>query len=220
VLVSNFHLISDSVLVVASSSIPGLLEPVTLKQKSLLGEIEDYRGFGECWCDGSFKSDIPRKLLSEQLNVSYFIVSQMNPHIAPFVHNNRGEAGDPSPHNVGSKMRGGFVASALETFLKLELKKWLRLIRELDLFPEGGIYDLFLQSFTGNVTIHLKMNRTLAWAYFHMWKDPSKKDMEFYLLEGERLTWPKLCMISNRFLLERTLRDCIISLEREESKQI
>lgn len=208
-------LIPEFFIVVASSSIPGLLGPTTLISKNDSGELEPYRIFGECWADGSFTNDIPRKQLSEFFNVNYFIVSQTNPHIVPFIYYNRGSSGEPSPHIIGSRLRGGFINSTLESLLKLEMKKWLRLLSDLDLLPSLGGTDLrwiFLQNFTGNVTIHPKLDRTLLWAYAHIASDPSAQNFERYLLEGQRWTWPKLCMINNHLGFERTLHQARQSL--------
>jgi TAG lipase/steryl ester hydrolase/phospholipase A2/LPA acyltransferase len=37
------------------------------------------------WRDGSLESDLPMMLLKELFNVNHFVVSQANPHIAPFL---------------------------------------------------------------------------------------------------------------------------------------
>lgn len=37
------------------------------------------------WRDGSLESDLPMMQLKELFNVNHFIVSQANPHIAPFL---------------------------------------------------------------------------------------------------------------------------------------
>jgi hypothetical protein len=52
--------------------------------------------------------------------------------------------------------RGGFLASSIEQFLKLDLSKWLKVIRDLELMPKLLNQDwssVFLQQFGGNVTI-------------------------------------------------------------------
>ena len=52
--------------------------------------------------------------------------------------------------------RGGFLASAVEQFLKLDLTKWLKVLRDLDLLPKIMDQDwsyIWLQKFDGSVTI-------------------------------------------------------------------
>lgn len=58
----------------------------------------------------------------------------MNPHIVPFAFERRGSPGCPTRRD-GSGLRGGFLFSAAETLLKLDMRKWLRMISELDLMP-------------------------------------------------------------------------------------
>jgi hypothetical protein len=44
--------------------------------------------------------------------------------------------------------RGGFIASYMEAFLKLEMKKWVMLINQMEIFPEAfgqDISNVFLQ---------------------------------------------------------------------------
>eukprot|EP00475_Leptophrys_vorax_P040997 TRINITY_DN769_c0_g1_i2.p1 TRINITY_DN769_c0_g1~~TRINITY_DN769_c0_g1_i2.p1 ORF type:complete len:297 (-),score=58.20 TRINITY_DN769_c0_g1_i2:790-1680(-) len=212
--------------VVASSSIPGLLQPVPLMEKKPDQTLVPYKIFGECWADGSFQNDVPMKLLSDAHNVHYFIVSQTNPHILPFIYYNRGAAGQPSGHLFGSRMRGGFIFSTAESFLKLEMKKWMKLISELDLLPSFGgndIRHLFLQTFTGNVTIHLSFGLSLIWAYFRIASDPTRTDVIHYLTEGQRLTWPKLRMIQSHVAFEKSLirkRDEILSQQEGQEEKV
>ncbi|KZY44744.1 hypothetical protein A3732_11840, partial [Oleiphilus sp. HI0050] len=68
----------------ASCSVPGLFPPCQLYEKNALGEKQAYLK-GERWYDGSFATDIPRQRMSRLHNANYFIVSQANPHIVPFV---------------------------------------------------------------------------------------------------------------------------------------
>jgi hypothetical protein len=52
--------------------------------------------------------------------------------------------------------RGGFLASTLEHFLKLDMLKWLRILRDFHLFPRvfgQDVSKFFLQRFDGTVTI-------------------------------------------------------------------
>src|SRR5712664_3297012 len=37
------------------------------------------------WIDGSVDSDLPMARLAEMFNVNHFIVSQVNPHVVPFL---------------------------------------------------------------------------------------------------------------------------------------
>lgn len=87
--------------VLASSSIPSVLEPITLMIKKEDGTLEPYLGPGVKWRDGSIKTDIPIESLNAQFNVKYTIVSQVNPHVAVFYYENRGSVGRPAAHRHG-----------------------------------------------------------------------------------------------------------------------
>lgn len=196
--------------ILASSSIPGLLKPTQLHAKDPeTGEIRVHTDLGEVWFDGSIKNDVPRKQLAEVFNVTRMIVCQVNPHIVPFLYNSRGASGDPSPHTFGSRLRGGFITAAIESLLKLDMLKWLRLVRELDLIPGLDLRSIWLQRFVGDVTIHPRIRHGLLWAYTQMLNDPDQKSMDRFLLEGQRMTWPKLCMISNHSIFEKLLSRCL-----------
>ena len=64
----------------------------------------------------------------------------------------RGAPGKPVNHRKGKGWRGGFFLSAAEQFLKLDLTKNFRVIRDLELMPEllGQNWSgVFLQKFEG-----------------------------------------------------------------------
>lgn len=65
--------------VIASSAIPHILQPVTLKCKdSKTGLVSDYLGSGAKWRDGSLRADIPEAELRQLYDVRYSIVSQVS----------------------------------------------------------------------------------------------------------------------------------------------
>ncbi|KAJ9084564.1 hypothetical protein DSO57_1023230 [Entomophthora muscae] len=191
--------------VLASSSIPSVLEPITLMIKMEDGTLEPYLGAGVKWRDGSIKTDIPIEALNAQFNVKYTIVSQANPHVAVFYYENRGSVGRPAAHRNGKGWRGGFLASSLEHYLKLDLKKWLRVLRDLELLPfimKQDVSNLWLQKFDGNVTILPFISPS---NYLHIVSDPTFGRMVDYFRNGAIKTWPKLHMIHNRTKIERTI---------------
>lgn len=112
--------------------------------------------YGHRFKDGSLRTDIPTQTLYHTFGVNYTIVSQVNPHIHVFFYANQGSPGRPVTHRWGKGWRGGFLASAAEQFLKLDLSKWLKVLRDLDLLPRVMNQDwsnLWLQKFDGTVTI-------------------------------------------------------------------
>ena len=101
--------------------------------------------------------------------------------------------------------RGGFLGSLLEDYLKLDMRKWLHLLQNLNLLPRVLGQDwtfVFLQKFGGTVTIvpYLRLRD-----YLHVISDPTRATMADYMLGGERVAWPKLSMIANRVRIEQAL---------------
>ena len=68
----------------ASCALPGIFPPVTLLQKNNTGEVVPYME-SETWIDGSVHLDVPMQRIIRLHNVSRSIVSQANPHVIPFV---------------------------------------------------------------------------------------------------------------------------------------
>jgi predicted acylesterase/phospholipase RssA len=201
--------------VIASSAVPGLLNPVELLMKTKDGDIVPFHGSGRRWRDGSLTTDIPERELHMLFEVNYTIVSQTNPHIVLFFFERNGSAGSPPPHRAGKGWRGGFLASALTQYIKLDLKKWLYFIRDLDLLPkflDSDMSQVFLQRFEGNVTI---VPRTDFNDYINIINDPDERRMKRYVSHGQIVTWPKLGMISNRMKIEQTLTNILESLKKE-----
>eukprot|EP00003_Mantamonas_plastica_P011190 TRINITY_DN2078_c0_g2_i2.p1 TRINITY_DN2078_c0_g2~~TRINITY_DN2078_c0_g2_i2.p1 ORF type:complete len:567 (-),score=160.53 TRINITY_DN2078_c0_g2_i2:355-2055(-) len=69
----------------ASCALPGLYESVELLAKTKTGHIVPWMASGLKWSDGSVNNDLPMARLSELFNVNMFIVSQVNPHVAPMI---------------------------------------------------------------------------------------------------------------------------------------
>ncbi|KAJ2691960.1 hypothetical protein H4R19_006251, partial [Coemansia spiralis] len=121
--------------VLASASLPGVVQPMVLLMKTRDGRIRPYTDSGALWRDGSFRNDIPGADLRAQLNVQFTVVSQVNPHITLFFYDCVGSIGQPAPSGRRSIWGGGFVLSAAERILKLDVRKWLRVLRDLSLMP-------------------------------------------------------------------------------------
>ena len=90
--------------------------------------------------------------------------------------------------------------------MKLDMRKWLHLLQDLNLLPRVLGQDwtfVFLQKFGGTVTIvpYLRLAD-----YVNMISDPDRARMAAYMLGGERVTWPKLSMIANRVRIEQALQ--------------
>jgi len=190
--------------VLASAAVPGILNPVVLMRKTRSGKLEPY-SFGHKWKDGSLRTDIPLKSLNLHFNVNFSIVSQVNPHVSLWFFSSRGTVGRPVTHRRGRGWRGGFLGSAIEQFIKLDLNKWLKVLRHLELLPRPLGHDLsevFLQRFSGTITIWPKTRTEDFW---NILSDPSMNRLAGMIRGGQLGAWPKLKFVSNRLAVEKVI---------------
>jgi len=190
--------------VLASAAVPGILNPVVLMMKTKEGTLAPY-SFGHKWKDGSIRTDVPLKALSLHFNVNFSIVSQVNPHINLFFFSSRGTVGRPVTHRRGRGWRGGFLGSATEQYLKLDLNKWLKVLRHLELLPRPLGQDwseIWLQRFSGTITIWPK---TRLVDFYHILSDPSPQRLANMIQVGQQSTFPRLMFIANRMKIERLI---------------
>ncbi len=192
--------------VLASAAVPGILNPVVLMKKTTDGTLTPY-SFGHKWKDGSLRTDIPLKALNLHFNVNFSIVSQVNPHINIFFFSSRGTVGRPVTHRRGRGWRGGFLGSATEQYLKLDLNKWLKVLRHLELLPRPLGQDwseLWLQRFSGTVTIWPK---SVLSDFYYILSDPTPQRLARMLHVGQQSAFPKLKFIANRMKAERLVEE-------------
>ncbi|KAK5664195.1 hypothetical protein OQA88_411 [Cercophora sp. LCS_1] len=188
--------------VIASAAVPGILNPVVLMMKTRGGQLAPY-SFGHKWKDGSLRTDIPIKALNLHFNVNFTLVSQVNPHINLFFFSSRGSVGQPVTHRKGRGWRGGYLGSATEQYIKLDLTKWLRVLRQLELLPRPLGQDwsqLWLQTFGGNITIWPK---SILSDFMYILTDPDEARLARMIHEGQQSAFPKLKFVSNRLRVER-----------------
>ncbi|KAI9664035.1 MAG: hypothetical protein M1821_007526 [Bathelium mastoideum] len=190
--------------VLASAAVPGILNPVVLMRKGPDGALAPY-SFGSKWKDGSLRTDIPLRALNLHFKVNFSIVSQVNPHVNLFFFSSRGTVGRPVTHRRGRGWRGGFLGSAVEQYIKLDLNKWLKVLRHLELLPRPLGQDwseIWLQRFSGTITIWPKSVLSDFW---YILSDPSVERLARMIHVGQQSTFPKLQFIANRMKAERLI---------------
>ncbi|KAF4554152.1 Hypothetical protein D9617_5g070290 [Elsinoe fawcettii] len=206
-ILANYLTAPDCVIwsaVLASAAVPGILNPVVLMRKRKDGTLEPF-SFGHKWKDGSLRTDIPLKSLNLHFNVNFSIVSQVNPHISLFFFSSRGAVGRPVTHRRGRGWRGGFLGSALEQYLKLDLTKWLKVLRHLELLPRWMGQDwseVWLQRFSGTITIWPK---TKLSDFYYILSDPTPERLARMIHSGQQASFPKLNFIGNRLKIEKVI---------------
>jgi predicted acylesterase/phospholipase RssA len=161
--------------VVASSALPGALAPAYLVEKSFDGSFKRWERYGKLWVDGSIHCDIPFEELRRSFSIECLIVSQVNPHIVPFLMN--------SNKNVS-------FLNAVQYFLMLEFLKWMEFLGKLDLWPRvhrSRMNNVFLQRFSGNMTLTIKNIPDLIWMYSKILSDPDAEALQRYISIGESM---------------------------------
>ena len=194
--------------VIASSALPNIMHGQSLQIKNADGTIVNEEG--SKFFDGSLKHDVPLDHLNthfSNLNCRYTIVSQVEPHILPFFYCPQGSPGNPEIARRGDGLKGGFMLSLAERFLKLDMQKYLALIRDfrINVRAISEFDDAFLQKTWGDCTIRPEMNFS---DYFAVFSNPTGKSMEAYIQRGRTATYKHLCMISHRHKLEQCLQTC------------
>jgi hypothetical protein len=71
---------------------------------------------------------------------------------------------------------------------------------------------LFLQTFHGDVTVHPPVS-LLDW--LRLISMPTRAEFAAKIEMGQRMTWPKIPMISNRLRIEQTLERLLMELKQE-----
>lgn len=160
--------------------------------------------------DGSVDNDLPMTRLAEMFNVNHFIVSQVNPHIVPFL------AKDDRlyPATAPGKLRqqkgqdGGEWLYNLTAQAKDEAMHRLHMFSELGIFPNllNKLLCVLSQRYSGNITIlpEIPVNDLPL-----ILKNPTPEFMLRNCLIGEKATWPKLSRIRDRLGIELALDQAV-----------
>ncbi|MCP5169530.1 MAG: DUF3336 domain-containing protein [Hahellaceae bacterium] len=202
------HLTSPNALISyaskASCSIPGLFPPVQLQQR-IDGQERSYCA-DERWADGSFATDIPRQRMSRLFNVNFFIVSQANPHILPFVQAKQKDGVLPALQDV---MTESLHAQSLAV-LNVIRRRYNRAPWRSWIDQGASMVD---QEYLGDITIHPKFSSD--W-YLKFMKNPTYEELDYLILSGERATWPMLARIREQTRLAQKLQASIELLEHHQ----
>ncbi|KAH0610480.1 uncharacterized protein H6S33_012007 [Morchella sextelata] len=193
--------------VAASCSVPFLFSAVSLLSKDPnTGLPVPWSPTPQRWIDGSVENDLPMTRLAEMFNVNHFIVSQVNPHVVPFLPKEFVISPDHAPAPPESSAAGWG-----ETVVKLAVGE---VLHRMNMLAEMGIFKTSLtkarsvlsQKYSGDITILPEV----SYADFpKMLKNPTTEFMFQATLRGERATWPKLSRIRNHCAIELALDTAI-----------
>lgn len=183
-----------------SCSVPVVFSPSVLMAKDpSTGEAVPWHDDRRQWIDGSVDGDVPMTRLAEMFNVNHFIVSQVNPHIVPFLAKEDGPGSDSS--------RRPWLAT-LTNLAKEEALHRMNVLSQMGIFPNGftKAASILSQKYSGDINIFPEI------LYTHvprMLRNPTTEFMLQACLSGERATWPKIARIRNHVAIELALDSAV-----------
>lgn len=178
----------------ASCALTGLYEPVELMAKDENGVLHPYHPSLLKWSDGSVAYDLPMTRLAELFNVNHFIVSQVNPHVVPFVTGTR-EAYNQS------------FFSKVKQLVFSETNHRIRQLSDLGFLPRqfNWLMSVLMQTYVGDINIVPNLSFS---DYLGMLSNPTPELIRSCTMESQRNVWPLLSMIKGH---------CAISIELEKA---
>jgi len=155
--------------------------------------------------------------LSELFNVNHFIVSQVNPHIVPFLEKGT-NVGSKTAHGFGKaetqeasiKSNGGLKGKVLDLAVG-EIMHRIHMLSELGIFPVvcTKVQSMLSQRYSGDITIVPDISYT---DYPALMSNPSPDFLIEARLRGERATWPKLSIIHNHCAVELAIDNALYAM--------
>ncbi|RVD86125.1 uncharacterized protein DFL_004417 [Arthrobotrys flagrans] len=199
--------------VAASCSLPLLFTPASVLAKNpKTGIAEPWNASPQKWIDGSVDNDLPMTRLAEMFNVNHFIVSQVNPHVVPFL---KKEPTKPiNPQDINSSNESRCYEAWKSTLVSLAMGEALHrinLLTEMGIFPTSltKAKSILSQKYAGDITIFPEVPLVDLQKLI---KNPTPEFMIEAGLRGERATWPRLSRIKNCCAIELALDRCIHQL--------
>lgn len=194
--------------VAASCSVPFIFSPAEILVKDPeTGEAIRWNPSPQHWIDGSVDGDLPMTRLAEMFNVNHFIVSQVNPHVIPFL-----SAQEDTLHlDTSTEPTGVSIVDKMSSLAVEEALHRMNILSELGVFPTlmTKCSNLLSQKYSGDITIcpEIKFSDLPK-----VLQNPTSEFMLEACLSGERATWPKLSRIRNHLAIELALDDAVQKL--------
>ena len=175
------------------------------------GEAVPWNPSPQRWIDGSVDNDLPMTRLAEMFNVNHFIVSQVNPHVVPFLVKEEDSIAQQTQSSGSTIMSAPSWLYTVTHLAKGEALHRMHSVAELGIFPNmlTKAVSVLSQKYSGDITILPE----ISYADFpRMLSNPSPEFMRQAMLCGERATWPKLSRIRNHCAIELALDDAVQKL--------
>lgn len=175
------------------------------------GEAVPWNPSPQRWIDGSVDNDIPTTRLAEMFNVNHFIVSQVNPHVVPFLVKEEDSITAEVQRATSTVAGGPTWLHSMTKLAKGEALHRMHVLAELGIFPNTltKAVSVLSQKYSGDITIFPEISYT---DFPRMLRNPTQESMVHAMLCGERATWPKMSRIRNHCAIELALDDAVQKL--------
>lgn len=149
--------------------------------------------------------------LAEMFNVNHFIVSQVNPHVVPFLIKDEDNLDEEARRSTTSIVPGPTWFNSISHLAKSEALHRMHTLAEFGIFPNilTKTVSVLSQRYSGDITIFPE----ISYAHFpRMLSNPTPGFMRQAMLSGERATWPRLSIVKNHCAIELALDDAVQQL--------
>lgn len=149
--------------------------------------------------------------LAEMFNVNHFIVSQVNPHVVPFLIKDEDAIGEEARESNGTIAPGPTWFNSISHLAKSEALHRMHTLADMGIFPNvlTKTVSVLSQRYSGDITILPE----ISYADFpRMLSNPTPAFMHRAMQGGERATWPKMSIIKNHCAIELALDDAVQKL--------
>jgi TAG lipase / steryl ester hydrolase / phospholipase A2 / LPA acyltransferase len=201
--------------VAASCSVPLIFSSSSLLVKDpATGQHLPWNPTPQTFIDGSVDNDLPMTRLAEMFNVNHFIVSQVNPHVVPFLSKDDRLYPKHFSFRLQQKQLSPDSSEWLYTLTSLakdEALHRLHFLAELGVFPNlfTKLRSILSQKYSGDITI---LPEIAIQDLPRILSNPNAEFMHRNCLIGEQATWPKLSRIRDRCAIELALDRAVHAL--------
>ncbi|KAL5407953.1 hypothetical protein PMIN06_000480 [Paraphaeosphaeria minitans] len=196
--------------VCASCSVPLIFSAASImaKDRKTGREVPWNPSPNEGWIDGSVDNDLPMTRLAEMFNVNHFIVSQVNPHVVPFLAKEEYDIGAEVQQQNSAFSAGPGWMHNMASFAKGEALHRLEVLAEMGVFPNtmSKVRSVLSQRYSGDITIFPAISYT---NFPKILSNPTTDYMMRCLLAGEQATWLKVSRIQNHVAVELALDEAV-----------
>ena len=149
--------------------------------------------------------------LAEMFNVNHFIVSQVNPHVVPFLIKDEAAIGEEVKNYSSIISPGSSWFNSLSHLAKGEALHRMHTLADMGIFPNilTKTVSVLSQKYSGDITIFPEISYS---DFPRMLSNPTPEFMRHAMLSGERATWPKISIIKNHCAIELALDDAVQKL--------